>query len=80
VIKDVSGAPLAIQEARFHPGVRNWTAGKDGPDPWMRLLASAVQETDGTGLRWQAPRDKPSIWQRERHGIPSFEVIGADGP
>ncbi len=76
----MSGAPLAIQEARFHPGVRNWTAGKDGPDPWMRLLASAVQETDGTGLRWQAPRDKPSIWQRERHDIPSFEVIGADGP
>ena len=59
--------------------VRNWTAGKDGRGPWMRLRANAVQETDETELRWQAPRDKPSIWQRERHHIRSFEVIGADG-
>ena len=80
MIKDVSRAPLAIQEARFHAGVRNWKAGKDGRGPWMRLLANAVQETDETGLRRQAPRDKPSIWQRERHHIRSFEVIGADGP
>ena len=80
MIKDVSGAPLAIQEARFHAGVRNWTAGKDAREPWMWLLANAVQETDETGLRRQAPRDKPRIWPRERHDIRSFEVIGADGP
>ncbi|MBL8422743.1 MAG: hypothetical protein JNK06_04455 [Candidatus Accumulibacter phosphatis] len=78
-IKHASGAPLAIQEARFHAGVKNWTAGKDGRGPWMRLRANAVQETDETGLRRQAPRDKPSIWQRERHHIRIFEVIGADG-
>ncbi len=77
MIKDVSGAPLAIQEARFHAGVRNWTAGKDAREPWMWLLANAVQETDETGLRRQAPRDEPRIWQRERHDIRSFEVIGA---
>jgi len=76
----VSGAPLAIQDARFHAEVRNWKAGKDGCERWIRLLANAVQETDETGLRWQAPRDKPSIWQRERHDMRSFEVIGADGP
>jgi hypothetical protein len=46
----VSGAPLAIQEARFHAEVRNWKAGKDGRERWIRLLANAVQETDETGL------------------------------
>lgn len=80
VFTDVTGAPLAIDEALFQDGAGNWKADKDGRGPFMRLLANAVQEPDEIWLRWEASRDKPGTWLLKRRYVRSFEIIGADGP
>lgn len=80
VFRDVTGAPLVIDEALFQDGAGNWKAAKDGRGPFMRLLAESVQAPDEIWLRWEESREAPGTWRLKRRYLRSFEVMGDDGP
>lgn len=74
LFKDVTGAPLVIDEALFQDGAGNWKAAKDGRGPYMRLLADAVKAPDEVWLRWEESHDQPGSWLLKRRYIKSFEI------
>lgn len=79
VFRDVTGAPLVIDEALFQDGAGNWKADKDGRGRFMGLLAEAVKAPDEVWLRWEASRDQPGRWRLKRRYIKSWEIDGPEG-
>lgn len=80
VFKDVTKAPLAIDEALFKDGAGNWKADKNGRGPYLRLLADTLKEPDEIWLRWEESRDNPGQWLLKRRYIRGFEITGENGP
>lgn len=80
VFRDVTGAPLVIDEALFQDGSGAWKADKNGRGPYLRLLANTVKGPDEIWLRWEESRDHPRTWLLKRRYLRGFEIDGESGP
>lgn len=74
VFKDVTGAPLAIDEALFQDGRGNWKADKRGRGVYMGLLADTIKTPAEIWLRWEESRATPGAWLLKRRYLQTFEM------